>query len=216
MRAASLFAFALFVVASPAAAAETEPPVAPGARPGLALAARVGAAAPIGVVFVGSGTMNDTIALDVPVGVELGYRLYGGHLRLGAFGEIGAVVPRGCGGQSGACSGHDLRAGALVAYHFAPLAPLDPWLGAGVSYERLVVKRQGDRESLDLTAGGMSFVDLHAGLAVAVSRSLRVGPFASASLGRYTSVTLDGRDTNDFDRGLHAWVVVGIRGDWTP
>jgi outer membrane protein len=100
----------------------------------------------------------------------------------------------------------------MVGAHLLPGGVLDPWIGVGTGYEILSVTRSAAWSRLDLQASGLELLDLELGLDLRLTAGLRVGPVLSTSIGRYTSVVLNGRTTHDFDTVVHGWGMVGIRG----
>jgi hypothetical protein len=103
------------------------------------------------------------------------------------------------------------RFGVMVGAHLLPAGALDPWIG-GMGYELLSVTRSAAWSRLELQASGLELFDLELGLDLRPTAGLRVGPVLSTSIGRYTSVVLNGRTTRDFDAVVHGWGMVGIRG----
>ena len=218
---ARAFAFAVssalsfsFVVAFPATAfADEQPPPIPvddlpasGARFGI----RTGLARPIGSAFAGSSALSDTIYGYVPIRLDAGYRI-ARHLYVGIDAQLAAIIPAGC--TSGfTCSGMNTRLGIMVAYHFLPTKLVDPYLGIGTGYEVLQTTRSVGTTSVDITARGLELLNGDLGADVRIGRSWRVGPVISGSVGRYTSVAVNGVNSTDFTTLLHAWAMVGVRG----
>lgn len=177
---------------------------------GLRLALRTGLALPLGQAFTASGLMSDTITASVPVRLDVGYR-FARHFYAGGAAQIATIIPNGCPSGS-SCSGTDVRFGLMVAYHARPTRTVDPWLGAGVGYEILDVSRSVGGSSVDISARGIEVLDLELGVDLRPTRSLRLGPVLSSSIGKYTRVAVNGTPTADFDTATHAWVMLGFRG----
>jgi hypothetical protein len=164
-----------------------------------------------GGAFNGSGALSDTVTGYVPLrGADVGARL-ARSFYVGALVQLGAIVPSACSAGM-QCSGTNTRVGVLGAFHFLPTSLLDPWNGAGFGYEIESVSRSIGSTHLDLTARGLELVDVEIGVDLRPSAHIRLGPVVSTSVGRYTSVTLNGTTTHDFDAVLHGWGMLGIRG----
>jgi hypothetical protein len=133
------------------------------------------------------------------------------HFYVGIDGQVAAIVPAGCtGGFS--CSGTNTRVGVMVAYHLLPTKVIDPYLGVGVGYEVLHTSRSFGDASVDITARGFEVIDAELGADVRLGRAWRIGPVVSGSLGRYTSVAVNGTTSTDFDTLQHVWINIGVRG----
>ncbi len=190
----------------PAGTPRNDEPSTSGLRVGL----RAGVALPFGSAFTGSGALSDTITGYVPLRIDVGYR-FARHFYVGVDGQLAAIVPAGC--ASGfTCSGTNTRIGVMVAYHFAPGGTFDPHVGVGTGYEVLHTSRAIDGAAVDITARGLELLDLEAGGDVRLGRAWRIGPVLSGSLGRFTSVAVNGTPSTDYATALHAWAMLGIRG----
>jgi hypothetical protein len=200
----------LAMVAPARAAEETivtseEPPPS-----GMRVALRSGFAVPIGVPFTGGGTLSDTIAGQVPLRVDIGFRIQR-HFYIGGMGQLGMVLPRHC--PSGAsCSGTDGRVAAMAAWHFLPELRLDPWIGVGMGFEILTISRSVDGAAVDIAMRGVELLNAEVGADLRAARGLRMGPVLSTSVGRFTSITVNGTSTRDFDAAVHGWLMLGLRG----
>ena len=203
--AAALVALALIGGARTAAADE------PGPSPtGLRLGMRTGFARPLGLAFNGSGALTDTIHGYVPVRLDVGLRLFD-HVYVGALFQHAVVVPDACDGDL-SCSGRDTRLGVLAAFHLRPRKLVDPWVGLGVGYEILSSKRSTSSTKLELYAKGVEVLDAELGVDFRVWKGLRIGPVVSTSVGQYTKIELNGRNTSDFNTTVHGWVMFALRG----
>jgi outer membrane protein len=216
---AAVAAFALATsIAAPASAQESddgaEREAANGAAvpspSGLRVALRTGVARPLGQAFTASGAMTDTITGYVPVRLDVGYR-FARHFYVGVAAQIATIIPSGCPSGS-SCSGSDARVGIMAAYHLRPTRTVDPWAGVGIGYEALSVSRTVGGSSVDISARGFEILDLELGVDLRLTRSLRVGPVLSSSIGSYTRLAVNGTRTADFDTSTHAWVMLGFRG----
>lgn len=177
---------------------------------GVRVALRSGVAVPLGEAFVTSGKLSSTITGYVPLRLDLGYR-FARHFYVGVAAQLAVIVPNGC-PEDSRCSGTSSRFGAMVAYHLLPDRPFDPWLGAGMGFETLKVSRAVNGTGVDVSARGLELLDVELGADVRATRALRLGPVLSTSIGRYTTVSVNGTPTRDFDTALHAWVMFGFRG----
>lgn len=177
---------------------------------GIRVGLRSGVALPLGQAFVASGVLSDTITAYVPLRLDAGYRI-DRHFYVGFIAQLAAIMPNGC-GAGDRCSGTNSRFGAMLAYHLRPARALDPWLGVGMGFEILSTSRSLDGTKVDIAARGLELFDLELGADLRPSRALRIGPVLSTSIGRYSSITVNGTPTRDFDMALHAWVMLGIRG----
>jgi hypothetical protein len=209
----------------------------PARRTGFSAGMRVGVGLPIGKAGEDpAGTERDLSELTswrAPLWVDLGYTLPGMTL-------LGAYIQVGTGGNGDACAGDcdwsDIRIGAQAQLQFAPGAPLNPWLGIGLGYEWLSYRQlvtadiddgQGGTVSVRGRAterfGGPELL-VQGGLDFQVEDSLRVGPFASASVGQYLTDSFNctpstpacPSDGSLDGGGFHSWIGVGLRGVYVP
>jgi opacity protein-like surface antigen len=177
---------------------------------GLRLGLRTGVALPFGSAFTGSGSLSDTITGYVPLRIDVGFR-FARRFYVGVDGQLAAIVPAGCTGGF-TCSGTNTRIGVMVAYHFAPGGTFDPHVGVGTGYEVLHTSRSIDGAAVDITARGFELLDLEAGGDVRLGGAWRIGPVLSGSMGRFTSVAVNGTPSTDYETATHAWAMLGIRG----
>lgn len=204
--AALVVALALVAGAGSAAAEDEVRPSPTGLRLGL----RTGFARPLGLAFNGSGALTDTIHGYVPLRLDVGLRL-ADHFYVGALVQHGVILPDACQGDL-ACRGRNTRLGFLVAFHLRPTRLVDPWIGVGMGYEILSSKRSTTSTKLELHATGAELIDAEFGVDLRPWRGLRLGPVVSTSVGQYTSGSLNGRSTSDFNTAVHGWVMFGLRG----
>ncbi|MDB5215694.1 MAG: hypothetical protein JWO86_3621 [Myxococcaceae bacterium] len=213
MRFATAAVAALLLAFTGVASADDQPANVPSHEPsasGLRFGLRTGVALPFGSAFTGSGSLSDTITGYVPIRADIGFRI-ARHLYVGVNGELGKIVPAQC--VSGfSCSGTHTRIGLMAAYHFRPSATFDPYVGAGTGYEVLHTSRSIDSAGVDITARGFELLDLEAGGDVRLARAWRIGPVLSGSLGRFTSIAVNGTTSTDYETALHAWAMLGLRG----
>jgi hypothetical protein len=179
-----------------------------------------------------AGTTNLS-AVDsnlIPVWIDVGVRLLDEHLFLGAYGQYGiATIASGantvCTLGTESCSGHEIRAGVEVLWHFLPHG-IDPWIGVGAGHEWLNVDVQttsGTASEASNDADGWEYANAQAGVDFPVGL-VRLGAFVSLSTGTLTSgsttVTRNGAtltSSGDIqDTAMHQWLTFGLRGSVVP
>jgi hypothetical protein len=198
--------------ARPAIAAESAP--APDGEPapsGLRVAVRSGVALPIGAIYDASGPLSATVTGYVPMRLDVGFRFALQRLYVGAAGQLAAIVPNACTGAM-KCGGSDARIAAMFALHLLPSRAVDPWIGVGIGYETFSLSREAEGVKVDLAASGIELVDVDAGVDLRPSPHVRLGPVVSATLSRFTSVSVNNAESQDFDPMLHSWILFGLRG----
>lgn len=170
------------------------------------------------------GSMSGLVSYHVPLALDLGYRLsptwWIGLRPQAATGGKGDQCPTGA-----TCFFADARVSALAKYHFAPHSSMDPWLGLALGWEWLFTSLAASVPEAVDAKQNLSGPLLQAlgGLAFDLGGHLRVGPFASAAVGRYVWNGLEcsealGCPDSYFvrDGGFHAWLSIGISGDYGP
>lgn len=181
---------------------------------GGAFGSRV-AGAPVGIVT----EVKDLIRAQVPIWIDLGYRLRNG-LYLGVYGEVGPGVQSGCTPPN--CHLFNLRAGFNARYHFRAGRRVEPWMGLGLGYELLFIQVTPpiDSPGTFVTTGalhGFEFLNAQVGIDFRVTRQAVLAPFFSCAVSQYQR--LDNRfdggpvfSTSNFDKPIHAWLLFGLRG----
>ncbi len=170
---------------------------------GFAFGVRAAWAFPFGDLNA-TDTLGNNIAGQLPIWLEAGWR-FTRNIYAGIYGQYAFGFSNNC-PISTDCSTHGYRLGIEAIYNFAPDGWLQPWAGLGFGYEWLYVTRAGQ----DSTYKGFELGHVQAGLDLAVSKQLSVGPFASVSLlGKYTSQSANGV-SNDIS-ATHEWVQVGLK-----
>jgi outer membrane protein W len=197
---------------------------------GFEASLRVGYGIPLGDVEKNS-KLSDGIGGEVPLIIDIGYRvipnlfvgLYGQY----AFGWVSGVFSDACDASSQiSCSAHDMRLGVEGHFHFMPGEKLDPWVGLGIGYEWLGISASGRGAEASSTISGFEFVNLQAGLDIAVAEHFYVGPFVTLTIAQSSSVSVDcgsGQCGSQFegngdikDKALHEWLLLGVRGAYAP
>ena len=225
-----IFAFLIPIAALVAAPAFADPAaascpmnedgIATCAGPRLELGARLGVGLPLGSAFHDT-SLNDTVAADIPIQIDFGVRP-DPHLFVGVYGQYALLAPAAgvCDGAS--CSGRDVRLGIEALYHFRPLRRLDPWAGVGVGYEWMHTGASRDGADREVTLRGIELANVQGGLDYAVCNGVRVGPFASLSLGKFDKAsatwTVEGIEhagSADIpNTAYHGWLTLGVRGSF--
>jgi hypothetical protein len=208
-----LFAAVLLGIALPASADGPHP-----AERGPVLSLRAGYGVPSGAVARGGPGVADFAERKYPVGLELGYRLTR-HLWPVLVVELAPATPASalCGGGA-SCSASDVHLGLQLVFRLLPGALVDPWVAAGAGVE---VLNAAGRDTSGLGTArwswaGVELPYLEAGLDLAVSSWIAVGPWASLSFTRFTSdsVTVEGADEVSgavHGRTVHRWISGGLR-----
>lgn len=168
---------------------------------GFQLGIRTGWAVPLGSFEKNGLKLNDTMDGQVPIWLDLGYRVMP-NLHASAVLQWGLARVAHC--PSGeTCFAQDGRVGVAFDYHFLPSLRFDPYAGIGMSFEVL---------SLDLgprttTYRGFEWLNLQAGADWPFSKALRVGPVVSYGLGQFLWRNGSSIDSKD----LHHWIHFAVR-----
>lgn len=213
------------LMVAPAASAQQLVPAPTGRA--IQIGLRVGYGVPFGktgrtVSDLIDGDLSRSIKGQIPIGVDVGYRITS-HVDVGllfqyGFGRVGVAS---CNQSGVSCSTSDLVLGADAHFHPIPTASFDPWMGLGFGYERLDVSIDSGGQTVSARASGFEYVDVQLGGDVSVSPNIAVGPFVSLATGqyrtgRYVSVLRQGTTTSlsqDItDRVFHEWLLFGVRG----
>ncbi len=185
---------------------------------GPLLAIRGGVAVAQGAVARGAPDVSDFIERKVPLGFEVGYRL---RRRLWAELQFelapAKAASRLCAADA-ACSGSDFRFGLALQLRLLPGQRVDPWVGVGAAVE--VLNAEGfDPATSTRTKWSWAGVELpfvEAGVDLAMSRWVAIGPFAAVGFGQFTSESTrpDGGATVSGTipaRATHRWLTAGLR-----
>jgi hypothetical protein len=197
---------------SEAAREEAGEDVVPDAR-GFELGLRLGWAIPQGETVRGKD-LAKTVHGAVPFWLDVGYRV-APPLVVGLYAQYAYVIVSGC---ATSCHSSDVRFGVQVQWHFGERGSADHWIGLGLGYELL-------SEEFEDTAGdthegvlsGIEFVNLQFGEDLPLGHGFSLGPFVSASLGKFLldsrlqSPGLAPSDDEIPNRSFHVWVVLGAR-----
>jgi hypothetical protein len=214
---------AALLVAAPARAEEYS-----SGQSGFTFGARLGVAMPNGSVAEGGWSVSDEIKYAVPVVLEAGWRFsprwtLGGYFQY-ARAAIATDAPQGSGGCKSAGSGcsnaKQLRAGAQVLLTPPPRGQLEPWVGVGTGLEWLSYDLHDPSSSGTLELSGWEWVNLQAGVGWRAASHVKVGPYASISIGQYdhlSLVTTSGSESGKIpggNRATHTFIQLGVRGQF--
>jgi len=221
------FGLAVLSVAS-VARAQSEASRAAAAAPrgtggALEFGLRTGYGIPLGHTGKAAGDTSDdklstSISGEVPLWLDVGYRL-NPNMYLGlSFQYAFGFVPDGQCLPGGSCSISDLRLDANFMYHLTPDQPADFWVGFGAGYEWLRFSESEGGISASGTGSGFEFANFQVGVDFAATPAFALGPFVSFSVGQYRSLSYDlggqSQDQNLVDKSLHEWLVLGVRGSF--
>lgn len=180
----------------------------------LSLGARLGYGLAMGEA-VENGDLSDGIKAQIPLQLDVGYRLtpaftLGGYFSAG-IGLAGDEFQEICDQDGVDCSLRVYRLGLQAEYAFKG-ASMSPWIGAGIGYEWAKIKAEAGSEELEMTFKGFEFLNLQGGVDWKVGSKFLVGPFAMLSIGQYSKGSQDGEDMDIEDKGVHEWLQFGVRG----
>ena len=212
------------------ARAQAEAPVTVRDLPGFDLGVRVGYALPFGNAVGGSGGALDSVVSSlVPIALDAGYRI-DAQVSIGLFLQYGimqiktaqnACVP------GASCSGSVTSVGAEGLYHLPLPGRFVPWLGLGAGYEWLHLDIAenvgGQTANVSGTLRGAVFGVGQLGGDYHITPELGLGPFVAFSVARYdhtaSSGTVNGMPMSISmeitDKGVHEWLVLGVRGTFS-
>ena len=208
-------------------AAATQPRAAR-AETGFEAGARLGYGIALGEIAEDID-LSDGIEGQIPIWIDVGYRpidalMVGLYFQYG----IGLIEDEACDLDGVDCSGNDIRLGIQAHYHISPEEQLDPWVGLGIGYEWLNRSVEAMGTEVSSTLEGFEFLNLQAGLDIAVAEHVKLGPFLSFSLGQYGSGSAEcsggacsalevfGAEADIENKALHQWLVIGARVAYTP
>jgi hypothetical protein len=192
-------------------------------RPGVSVGLRLAWGFPIGSVRT-DDSLGSNFSGILPIWFDAGYRIspaiyLGGYFKYG-FGFISQDV---CVAPFTACSGDDVRFGVNVHVHLrsvvgTPSWVFDPWVGIGTGYEIATVTLERGVDKSHVSYRGFEFASAQLGGDYLGFGSMRIGGFASFSLGQYsrTTVSVPTGPISDSigDPAIHAWLMLGLRGQY--
>lgn len=205
---------AIAVVAALFAAGTAEAQAPAKSESGFTMGLRLGYGVPMG--DVGQGTillkMSDTFGGNVPIWVDLGYRIdrsmfIGAYLQY-AFGTVAGTVDTACTALGESCSTSVLRIGVEFLYKFMPDASFAPWVGIGIGYESASFNESLGPLSASTDFNGFEFVNLQLGGDFKVGSNFALGPYVALSVAQYS--TVGGVDIATTK--VHEWLQFGLKG----
>jgi hypothetical protein len=150
-------------------------------------------------------------------GLEVGYRITPRYWTEVYFDLGTATAAQGLCDGGIDCTASDVRFGLAFLVRLLPGARIDPWVGLAAGMEVLRAKGDDSRgHSVSWSWIGVEAPTLEAGIDVQLAEALSVGPWVSASVGRFTSGSerVDGGDSRSerITRGAtHGWVSGGAK-----
>ncbi len=169
-----------------------------------------------------SGTLTRSFPLQIDLGWRFSPNLYAGIYFQGAIASLAPGLTEGCGTDGVTCSASDLRLGVDLVYTFLPRTRFAPWIGIGGGYENAKVRVPHAGQAVDISYKGYELPDLMAGVDFRLASALRIGPFVTLTLARFTSVeTPVDPDTDQIGstqsfgiarKAVHGWLQLGLKG----
>jgi hypothetical protein len=185
------------------------------ARAQFFLGARAGLVFPGGEIEKGN-ELRDFSSAVLPVQVDLGFHILQ-TLAIGAYAGVGYSVlasdlKDSCDALNADCSGRNLRLGAQATLH-APFGLTKLWAGGFLGWEEQRFERKVGGLTSESKLRGYE-VGLQAGLDFRTLTPFKFGPYASASVGRYTASATSGTlvPVSVEDQANHTYFTLGIRG----
>lgn len=139
----------------------------------------------------------------------------GPHVGIG-IAPLGQQFSNGCTADRASCTILNFEIGGHAEFRFFPGdAWLNPWVGAGVTWEDLILIESNDVNS---ASGSFNGVDVDLSVGADLQRGyLGFGPFFSYRFGKYTNTaaSVNGEDvgTGEIIRtAFHDWFMFGVRG----
>jgi hypothetical protein len=200
------------------------------AETGIEAGVRLGYGVPLGGL-AGEADLSDGVSGQIPIWIDLGYRPIDA-LMIGLYFQYGLAFMGGqfddaCDIDGVDCSASDLRLGLQAHYHISPQEQLDPWIGIGFGYEWLNLSVEGMGTEISIGVDGFEFLNLQAGLDIEVAEHFKIGPVLTLTVAQFSNASLDcagspacnlfGSPDGDIeDTAVHEWLMIGVRGAYTP
>ncbi len=193
---------------------------APPAHRGFQVAARGGAAIPLGNAAKDSplsDSFGAQFAAIVDIGAKIIPELFIGAYLGGNIGAVGSETSKICDARhASGCLAVTYRIGVQAQYHIIPDGKVDPWVGYGIGYE--VSRIGGTENGLDFstTSYGPEFGHILAGVDFRLTKLFGIGPFVDFSFGKFTNQTSDpqgvsGQSNDLANTALHEWLTIGAK-----
>jgi len=193
---------------------------APPAHRGFQVAARGGAAIPLGNAAKDS-PLSDSFGAQFAAIVDIGGKIIP-ELFIGAYlggnvGAVGSETSKICDARrASGCLAVTYRIGVQAQYHIIPDGKVDPWVGYGIGYE--VSRIGGTENGLDFstTSYGPEYGHILAGVDFRLTKIFGIGPFVDFSFGKFTNQTSDpqpvaGQSSDLANTALHEWLTIGAK-----
>jgi hypothetical protein len=184
---------------------------------GVSLGLRTGYALPFGT-FSGepeADYLYDLYSGLFPLWVDVAYRWPSG-LFVGAHAQYAFVQVRGRCPEELKCGGGNVRLGVDVGWRFRASTRWEPWLALGTGYEWTDYTLAAEGGSLEAAYRGPELLSLQAGGDYRVLDGVRVGPFATLTVGQYTHLDVRVLESTGSEvlprRSPHFWFFFGVRG----
>jgi hypothetical protein len=107
------------------------------------------------------------------------------------------------------------RLGVEAAYHLAPDAKMDPWIGYGIGFAGEGVSGTANGRTTSLTLAGPEYGHFMGGLDFRLDKTIGIGPMVDFGIGKYTrakSETAGLSTEGDLkNTALHEWLTIGVR-----
>lgn len=201
----------------------TDPPEpktheAPPARTGFQVAARVGAAIPLGDAADGA-PLSDGLGAQFATVVDIGGKIIP-QLFLGAYlganvGGVGAQTSKSCDQQRATgCLGFTYRIGVEAQYHIIPDGKVDPWVGYGIGYEVSRVLGNANGTTVSTTLVGPEYGHFMAGVDFRLTKIFGIGPFVDFAIAKYTNQSSEpdaSRNGEISNKATHQWLTFGAK-----
>jgi hypothetical protein len=179
------------------------------------IGASVAYAAPVGSAEAGS-RLSDTAIGAATIEADASYRF---TRALGAvvWGRYAAAIPTLCANTSDctASLGREVAIAARARVFFPTFARFEPRADAGIGFEWLMTKLSDSGATSRRSFSGPLAFSLEIGAPWRLSETWSIGPVAAASLGVFTSSTLEtpsfANDRGTDGRTIHGWMSIALR-----
>ena len=180
---------------------------------GLEIGFRSGVSIPAGDIEPG-WTLSSQRGLQFPLWVDLGYRV--GPVVVGGYGVWAPGLTAGdC--SNATCFMYAWKTGVEIQVHAARRGEqVDPWISFGIGYEWNTFQywlHNGGGDGQE-TLQGWDLARFGLGVDFALSPSLKLGPFAHATVSQFVKFDhSSGYPNTDWfiDKSLHSWITIGVK-----
>ena len=190
---------------------------APPPHTGFQVAARVGAAIPLGDAATDS-PLSDTTGAQFSTTVDIGAKIIP-QLFLGAYlganvGGVGSEASKACDLQRATgCLAFTYRIGLEAQFHIIPDGKVDPWIGYGIGYEITRIAGNDNGTTISTTNVGPEYGHVLAGVDFRLTKIFGIGPFVDFSFGKYTNQSSEpsGTSSEISNKAMHEWLTLGAK-----